>query len=474
MCFSRLVVIGLIVLGVGAAQASDDPEALIKRLGADRFNDREEASRALEALGKSALPALKAARSAKDAEIKSRAQALITRIESKLMVRPTLVRLDFHEAPLPRVLEELSARSGVPMMLIPENSPVWKDRTVTLEAATPVSFWEMLDRLAEAAQLQYTVGAGVPPNGRGGQVQLFARAPGTIALPPRYDSGPFRVSVQGLHLHRDLSYGPVGMVPAPAAFVGNAVPPRPVPANRQPTVTVQFTVDLQVVAEPRMVITQSGPLDLAEAVDDEGRSLLPPGSAEARQRQRFSGFFGAFGAGMTTITASAQLLPPAKSSEIVIKRLRGSVPILVAARKEDAVTVPLAESKGKTITSGDLSVTIHDVHPDPNQGGATAVDVSITPNSTGDPTADVNQLRLEAFAFRSPQMAQNQVEILDAQGRAYTRWTTSSMAMNGAEARLTMQFVPDAQVGPPTQIRLYDLARTTAEAEFEFRDLRIP
>jgi hypothetical protein len=54
---------------------------LVEQLGADRFNDREAASRALETLGNSALPALqKAAGESEDSEVRRRAARLVAAI----------------------------------------------------------------------------------------------------------------------------------------------------------------------------------------------------------------------------------------------------------------------------------------------------------------------------------------------------------------------------------------------------------
>ncbi len=169
MNVAHWAVIGLLMLGAGR----DDPASLVEQLGAPRFADREQASRALEALGREALPLLREARNSKDPEVQTRATTLIDRIESKLMVRPTLVQLDFHDQPLPVVVKTLAERTGVPMALVPENSPVWPSRRVTIEAAEPVTFWQMLDRVAAAGQLQHNIGLGFAANGRSG-VQFLA------------------------------------------------------------------------------------------------------------------------------------------------------------------------------------------------------------------------------------------------------------------------------------------------------------
>src|SRR5690348_11567137 len=93
-----------LVCGVAAAgpdaEAGPDPATLVERLGAPRYAEREEAAKALERSGAAAVPALRAARKARDPEVRARAAALLERIESGLMVRPTTVRLDYRDRPL--------------------------------------------------------------------------------------------------------------------------------------------------------------------------------------------------------------------------------------------------------------------------------------------------------------------------------------------------------------------------------------
>ncbi|MBL8799536.1 MAG: PDZ domain-containing protein [Planctomycetia bacterium] len=66
-----------------AAADGERIEKLIKQLGADKFQDREEASKALDAIGAPALAALRAAEQATDAEVRRRAGELVTAIEGR-------------------------------------------------------------------------------------------------------------------------------------------------------------------------------------------------------------------------------------------------------------------------------------------------------------------------------------------------------------------------------------------------------
>ncbi len=354
------------------------------------------------------------------------------------------------------------------MALVPENSPAWTARRVTIEAAEPVTFWQMLDRVAAAGQLQHNIGMGFAANGRNG-VQFLAGS-GASSFPTS-DSGPFRVTVHGVHLHRDLSFGPGPMATVPNARIAGAGL-HALPQGGQAAIAVQFSVDLQIVAEPRMIVTQNGAIKLIEAVDDRGQSLVPAG-ASAGAVQRPAGYFGAYGTGMTMFTAQAQLQTPPQTGA-KIDRLRGLIPVLVAARKEDPLTVTLAEAKGKTFQTGDLSVTIHAVQPDPGQNGASSIDLSIRPNNTSsDPMARLNRNPFETFTLRSPQMTQTQIEILDSQGRIYTQWITTSIQVNNEESRMSLRMMPNEQLGARAAPHLRPGA-AQADATFDFRDIPIP
>jgi len=130
--------LGVVVVSL----VGSDPAGLVHRLGAPKYADREAASRDLEKLGADALPALKAARVSRDAEIRSRAEVLLERIESDLLVRPSLIALDFHDRPVSEIVREIGARGHVALSLQPSaTSP--GDRRIDLARPEPVPFWTL-------------------------------------------------------------------------------------------------------------------------------------------------------------------------------------------------------------------------------------------------------------------------------------------------------------------------------------------
>jgi hypothetical protein len=72
----------------GAAASAEEIKGLIDQLGADEYAAREAAAKRLRAIGKAALPALTEATKNDDAEIASRAQALVKRMSVRPLPAP--------------------------------------------------------------------------------------------------------------------------------------------------------------------------------------------------------------------------------------------------------------------------------------------------------------------------------------------------------------------------------------------------
>src|SRR5436190_20375589 len=111
--------------GTGLAQPPAPPsaESLAARLGSDDFADREAAARALEARGEAALPALLAAASSDDPEVRRRAAALADKIkrtaESTRRLVPKAVALNYDRVALGTALHDLKQKTGLNLALDP-------------------------------------------------------------------------------------------------------------------------------------------------------------------------------------------------------------------------------------------------------------------------------------------------------------------------------------------------------------------
>src|SRR5262245_3873734 len=98
-----MIVASLFVLAAFGQVAPAEVPRLVQQLGSSRYQERESAAAGLERIGRAALPALREAREQRDPEVRTRASALVNRIEGALLTQPTMLRLDFEARPLPEV-----------------------------------------------------------------------------------------------------------------------------------------------------------------------------------------------------------------------------------------------------------------------------------------------------------------------------------------------------------------------------------
>ncbi|MDB5353370.1 MAG: hypothetical protein JWN86_4617 [Planctomycetota bacterium] len=457
--------------------AEADPSVLVHRLGAPKYADREAASSRLQKLGSEALPALRAARTVRDAEIRTRAEVLVERIESDLLVSPSLVTLDFRDRPIAEVLRELGMRGHATFSLIPGDAGV-TSRRITLTSPGPVPFWSAVEELSRVGGFELVAGMPMAAPGQAGGthplLQMIGLPEGTKPAPTSV-SGPFRVSLLNLNYHKERNFGPSGngnngMVGFPAGMVPHGgMAPMPVQMGGLPSVE-QFQASLQILAEPRMTVTMSGPVRLSEAVDDRGNSLLPQAPSGVTF-QHNSGYNRFETAGNIALQTAIGLKYPDRAGR-TIKKLRGTIPVTVSARKEEPLLIALADAKGKTYHNSEISLTVHEIRTDPNFDQTTleitvrSLDASSSPNG--------GMFGPEFMAIRAPGSSQNQLEIADSQGRAFKTWNLMSQMQGPDGVRMTLRVASQDGTGPPSQLRYYEMARINTDAEFEFTDVDMP
>lgn len=446
--------LALLVL-LGQVPATD-PSALVAQLGSGRYAQRQAAAAALEQLGRRSLPVLRAAKDDKDAEVRSRAQALISKIEGALLTQPTMLSLDYQERPLAEIVKSFSDQSGIRMAIFPEQSPALQQKRVTLHETGPMPFWKALDRLCEVGQLQYNFGLHAMPNTREPVLPLFAGAGRPAG--PMCDTGPFRVNLMGIHYQRNVS------------FLSTAVPHRgaiaPIAAGEErfsPAYNEQFYAQLQVAAEPRLSLSQHAQLKLTEAVDNLDQSLLIPPNSNGTV-QRFSGYFGLTTG--STLHLQAPLRRPSQPGQ-KIKRLRGVLPVLVSTRKPDPLVVPLSGSAGKSFQNEEVTLGVQEIRVNPSTR-QTSIELSLKTNPGPVGSEPVGAF-LPTGAVHRQDTNQQQIEVVDSQGRPIP-WYHSN---DGESSRMTLTLTPHDQ-GAPAEIRYYGMVRALSEVSFEFTDIPLP
>ena len=488
----------LFTLGLCLAAANKpDPADLIRKLGSGQFRERVEATRALDSLGQDALPALRAAKDSADPRVRARVLPLLDSLERRAEIlslsEPRKIQLDFHDRPISEVIDDLNRRHDLGLAFqfgpLPDRRMMFardqsqgrlaelQGRRITLEASRALPFWEAIDRLCEATGTHHDLhpesAFGLSP----GRFLLYSDLGRTTVAS---DSGAFRVLVTGLHSTFERNF----LEPS-----NPANPPKATPPGR--AVDRRLNVGMTVVAEPGRVVRQVGSIKLDEAIDDQGRNLLPPEHADEspangmpyrNQPPTLNGFTG-FGAGLTL-----RLVDPTARS---IQRLRGSIPVTIVAYARNPIVIPLAGAAGKTVRNKDVTVSVLEVVTDAN--GSTTVEVGVVSNEPADRGfQNRNQTWPPDFATFQPDQITNRLEMFDAQGRklaldwshghgndqftirSRVRLTPRMIVNNPAGLQVGQPGRPPGQRPIPVELRYHDFAQVTTEIRFEFRNVPLP
>ena len=446
------------VLGGSSPEASD-PIALTADLGSPRFVRREAAEILLGRLGRVALPALRAALTDKDPEVRTRASVIVRRIEGGLLVEPTMVDLDFDDVPLTDAVATINKQSALKLTTTPEIPALWATRRLSVHSDGSIPFWKAIDVLCEAGQLHYVFG---------GQSD-FEHGDSTFALYEGFassrgmfhDQGPFRVQLASLHYQSEVHLStehPGTRKAGPGGTLPND------PSKAKNLSSKQFFLQLLVGAEPRLSLAPAGPIKLLEAIDGRGRSLLIPTRGEVVHHE--SGYLGVNPSPLVHLRVD---LAYPEESNARLKKIRGTIPLVVSTRRPDPLEISLTDAANKTFTQNNVKVTVGEVRVGvPDQAATIELSIKVGDDQARRAEGEDNEVA-EIRSVASPQ----QLEVLDADGRMIP-WFPSSSFFNGEEAKLTLTLLDRGVPVVPTSIRYHGVIRDQTEVAFEFRDLPMP
>jgi hypothetical protein len=312
---------------------------------------------------------------------------------------------------------------------------------------------------------------------------------------PSSDHGAFRFNLVSLSSHSTISFRPLALMraqfgagvrgvdgvankksarlPEERLPAGAPVPGEPENAGDAPARTVQLQVQIQLVTEPRMTLGSATNVQLVEAVDELGHSLLPTASND-RKAAGQSGTTG-FARG-STISVTARLHGMGTQGKF-IKKLRGTVEVSVSGPLSNPLKIPLEGASGKTFQNDDRRVVVNSIGADPLNGHKMIV-LSI---------ADVEQLfpgemvvsqgfggapvlktpfrpRFGGETYHSP------IRVFTSNGRSAFFQTS----IDPESLRVSVSVTPIRQLGEPKEIRISSIVGTTAKVPFEFHDLPMP
>jgi hypothetical protein len=409
------LLVGLGLALPAAVPARDAADAarikkLVEQLGSAEFQERENAVKELGAIGEPALEALRKAAASDDAEVKTRASQLVTKIErraeSARELAATRVRLVYKDTPLAEAVADLRKKTGYDIGLYDPDGKL-KDRKVTLDTGE-TTFWHAFDQFCQKAGLVEATPEDmmklvpVPPGPAFPGAAPALPAPPPLPRPPKdRPRGPAAARFKAAGALAAAEQGPdrpVRKLPAaPALPVAAPAPPglpgpgpgpgapglrvsqialidgkaKAVPSDDSTAVRVRASGDarpltpandgeillaLEATPEPKLQWLTTEGVKVEKAVDDQGQSLSQ--AAEARPAgpgggppvpPRAAVFIPGVGWG-----ASSQLVPvrlkKGEKAAKTIKELKGVITAQVLTGERPFITVEdVAKAAGKTV-----------------------------------------------------------------------------------------------------------------------------
>jgi hypothetical protein len=272
----RVLAVGACAVIVWATAGASEPpptvEQLVAQLGAESYADREAASKALDAIGAPAVPALEAAAASENPEVARRATRLLAgirrRADSTLVASKT-VRLEYRNVPLAVALHDLKARTGLNLALDPDRvtDPL---RPVTCSTAD-LPAWEAVAAFCRAAGLREVFLCELPvsrPNVPPDRTYYVPPGP-----PPTAEAVPV-VLIDGSHVELPGSR---------TTAVRVLVLPPTFPGHRVILGTGETTLCFDVTPTPGLHWQDAPAIRISRVIDDAGQageSVLPPARNE--------------------------------------------------------------------------------------------------------------------------------------------------------------------------------------------------
>ena len=445
MAFGKIAV-GVLVAAVGVARVAvaapatgpaatmpttgpavaADVAAMIAGLDADDFRDRDAAAAKLVARGDAVRPAVAdAAAHADSPEVRARSAGVIATLDRLAAERPTAVTLHMADASPRDVIAALAKQGGMPLPVWPEQ--LWTPRfggaipRVTVDAdGRP--FWDVVADVCDKA--------GVCPRlmGPGGDVVLMQGSAGSLRCPRSVTPGRFLVVATGVQRMRSLTFGP-----------------------NQPQPQASDAIRFALFADPKVpVLSAEMAPTLTEAVDDRGRSLVPP--TDAGWRRQPNPF-----AGGHMIDFSAPLTLP-DGGYRQIARLKGTLRLVVPSRVERVEVADVSSNAPSTHRAGPYTVRVEYCQVNDRVLICRAAVVTANEAEAAAVEHAVSGIRFED--------ANGQTITSRGGGPGMHRGDRVDVMANAVAAdpiRLPVKLVWDAPVGPKE-----------VEVAFEFHDLPLP
>lgn len=390
---------------------------LIRDLGATEYGVRQTADDRLARLGPAIRQDLETALRSDDAEVRLRAQQLLTRVKiAELWTASPVGPISGQK--LSQAFERVARQSGNHVLLGDHPAPADQLLSFALPAA---DYWQAVDELCRRT------GNHVRPNFDTQSAGLVVAAGAPGQYPTAY-AGPLRVQIVSARrvFSEDLDY-----------------------ENLKSDVTHSFQFNLQMMWEDRLrLVAYAAQPEVSEAVPDQGKPL---GAA-----QHTSPSWNVATGSTRQVSASVRIVPPsAASKSLATLKLRWG---LVAVG--DLATVDIKPVRPRQRwQQDDLLVTID----------------SVEQQSAG--RCDVCLLIARELALPEPAeilLEENSVALIDQHGKPF-RLLSQSNSLVDQGVQMKLSFGGDSAESTPEAVQLtYPRLRTRRDAEIVFRNVPLP
>lgn len=427
--------------GVKRLDAPSGPsvQKLLNDLGSDDWRARERAGRALEAYGEKALPEMKAALLATEsAEVQQRLGVLVRKMDRARLIEPKRVTFSAKGLTAARAYREIANQTGYRVEFNDGADPVEPKLELVFDR-TP--FWQALDAVADA------VGHTVQADNGDESVRVYRS---DSVSPYVAHAGPFRLVATNINSSRSVQLAHINR--------------RGDGGRANEYVNLNFMIH----AEPKNPMLGTTLVELSEARDDSGGSLLPPQERNGYRSNYISGGYRSFSTYMSTNLVRAD------RGATTIKALKGRVGIVLLAGSVPEVTVadPLKVKKQSFAGRG-VQLDVDSVTEDGNQQGAYVVSLTAKSLAEADPNRGADYGWSNSLWQR--------LELTDEKGNRYFTQGPNAHNNNGVTVQMVLSFVPTdprtgsrVALGPPKKLVLHEWLTVTHEVPFAFKDIPLP
>jgi hypothetical protein len=439
---------------------------LISKLSSPRFSERVRANQELMNQGESARAALEQAFETDDLELKAIIAKLLDQIEGQILFKPKRFSLDIQDQPLEQLLTQISKITSKNLVLI-SNVEAIRNRRLSLRTPNPVTFWEIVNRIETDGKVKI-ISLPVTNNAFGGEARVFINPMGlqnarrtllgneivfgpsdTTDITPVSYSGVFRFMLSNIHLQRDRVLGAMN--------------------NHKPVETqmANFDVRFMVSAEPSLMIANIDKVNLQEAVDDTGQSLIP-----IPQNENITTAFGNQYSNINTnsIYMSIPLRYPNTPGH-KITRLRGTIPITLLGIKSNPVSASLIKNLNVPSSQLHSILTVHDLKKQPNSPIIT-VELTLDRQELGS-QYQLGFNPMNRFQNSAPNNANGWLQFVDVEGHQVDRIALTPYNLPNNQRR-NLQFTQSDGSKPAVEVRLLDATWATENIPFTFQDIPMP